>query len=1385
MTHYQLTKTLRFGLTKVRKEKKHLSHEALDELVMVSEYHLIKKNVLELADKQGKDKSNVSFAELDKRFAEIINIQDKEQRNAEYVEFLNEFFKDEKIYATKRLDEQSFVDSIRECSDGIKAYLLSWGKVCRRIDKITVRKEFFKILARKTFFKYESKTYNNRTHKSSPLPSEVKLSGQKEGNYYDEPINEGISQYWQKTVSKALKLHSQLESMLSDYKKAIETEKHNQDNPKGDNDPFDKLHLVDFRKMFLSVCSLVMDSLRPIVNELIVVSDNISKEDDKFILVFVNSKSEQCDLFNQIEKLQNTIRDNGGNVLFGKATLNKYTSEQVPNHQIRNIEKTIDDLKLKEFVSEFIDLSQDDIRKKLYTLAKYNLENLSESHISPIIRAQYFKYKPIPVLVRFALANYLSNQKKEKYSGRFSDIMQLFRIFGMSQSPAVDYSDKNKRDKFSFDNYPIKVSFDYAWEQCARAKYSKMVDFPKEKCETFLSENFKYQNQYNSKAFDIYARLLKVNECLATLEHFEKEPPKDIVSIYDEAKSHLEFLKNTKVIEEKYYESIEKWYEEYSKKWKDGKFVLKKWLKSNNSIITNFTDTKMRLGQKRGSQKSFVLKSYKYNIGKEKTNITEVFRDIASFFGKKFATLRDYFNEESEVNKIGFGAVIIEDDNRDKYLLLQKKNEGGHELPIFTTTCKEGDCVVYQVQSLTYKSVNKIYESDKYPDFFAINKVEGIIKKEKRPFKFNSDQEKINFNNRKLKSLKKCLTLSDFIKNPNENYLERFKWTNAINQCTNLDELAKLIDQKGYYLKESKISKTQINDLVNKHNCLLFPIVNQNITASAPNDKNQFTKDWNRIFDEEEQDYRLHPEFTMFYRFPTPDYPCPGEKRYSRFQVNVNFLMEVIPSEGEYVSRKEQIESFNTPKQDKEGNDNINSQAKKVEQFNDNINTKKPSYIIGIDRGINELATLCVINSNGKIVGVDDQGNIKDEFDIYIKRFDKDRKCWIHNIKPKADNRPRSILDLSNLRVETTIDGKQVLVDLSSDEKGEPVNTKQIVHLKHLYYLRCLTYLLQSSEYQSVVLDNLKNCDKMTDEQIYNVFKNSKLVDTYKGGKQYTDLPCDDIKKLILDFNAIANSNKTESEKYNEFNQLCQLDATESLKKGVVANMIGVVVYILKKLNYDAYISLENLCRAYNLSKDALSGYAIESTNMNQKLDFKDQENAKLAGLGTYSYFEIQLLKKLFKLQIEEKQLLVPAFRSVENYEKIFQLEDVKNKIYQFGIVFFVDPANTSHSCPICGANGKKNVDRKKHNDKYDEDELVCKQCGFHSNLSHIETNDKVMEDSFIKKYYVDHNLSAIISGDANAGYNIAFRLGKNIIPEMGKEIDKLHNAGSKYKKIK
>lgn len=1463
MTHYQLTKTLRFGLTKVRKEKKHLSHEALDELVMVSEYRLIKKNVLKLADKQEESK-------LDKRFEEIINIQDKKQRNAEYVEFLNEFFKDESPVVVLN-PEKTLFEKIKEIIGAIDKYITDWEQICTKTHLIKISKDYYKNLSKKAFYEVAKMT--------SP---EIPLSSLRSENYYGITIGKAISEYWLKTIRKAKFLFNDFsKSEFEKMRDALEVQSLNHK----------KINLVDFRKSFLSLCSLVDDSLIHLVNGSILVNGSSNEDDKKVIDDFISSDSinKRVELYDKIRGIRDLIKTEGGNTLLGRATLNPYTALQKPNLFSEKLKESAqdsdDDKRKKKDLNRFLyqlkqllaskDFKVDtniQLYNNLFADKTNKIDQLNNKSLSAVRRAQYFKFKQIPASVRFILANYLS----EQYNYDFTQTLALFRIIGVPVSPAEDYKhlkEVGKESDFSLDGYPLKVAFDYAWELCAKNVYEK-VDFPQQECERFLKENFgidvvnvdinekfdaklhqvksdltklyqtSKEDEINKKWCSLYDNLLSIDSlnevandinelfneiltiykrepktnfsqwldsnnreckekleflkqtiaktvkttnnefrwyskllwlnssCIVALEHFNDNPPSDDKITQLKKKLNVIFDKSTLSIEQKScIEIVEKWIVEYQKQ-SDKKIWIneKRW----NSIepISQYEEAKIFFGKQRGEQKTEVLKRTKVRD----KDITETFKKIASDFGANFAAIRDGLREEYELNKIQFGSVIVEDTNGERYLLLQDKNVNKNDngeithLDIFESK-SEGCFKLYQVKSLTSKTVKKIVASKKnYDTFFTDKKGNKIIYPDKKEIKNNKQR----YEQKLVKSLICSLTQSKFAQA--ENLSDFDNWTNAIIQCANkdLDYLYKTIDQKGYILKQSLINYSELKKLIEDKGCFLLPIVNQNITADPNKDKanpNQFTKDWNQIFNKAKKDYRLHPEFTLFYRLPTPNYPKPSEKRYSRFQVNCNFGLEVIPFDGEYTNKKEQLESFKTPSIQKDN----------VAKFNNKLSVDAP-YVIGIDRGINELATLCVTDFSGKIIG---------DFDIYKREFDDVNKCQKYTqIKKKKLNdsddeyEKRNILDLTTLRVERDKNGKSYLVDLSESkvwidslnhDLGQRDN-KLMIQLKELYYTRQFVYHLQSKPDEIINEFNRLHKEKMAFDSVPEnadkifTFKYGLII-PFKCGNAFEHYPFDAINEIIAKYNELKAEGKQD-----EIRKFYELDASYELKKGIVANMIGVVTYIFKEICHsNARIVLENLCTAWSIQNNALTGAKLSSTLINSSVDFKDQENERLAGVGTYSMFEIQLLKKLFKLQIEDGKNYVPAFRSVDDYEKAIQKlakkkGDKKPTIYQFGIICFVSPTNTSHKCPICGASGKKIIRHKESND-----ELECTNCGYYSIVGKITRKSLYNGERFVNdeidNFYNESNLHVIESGDDNAAYQIAVKALKNYNSEFFNKI--------------
>ena len=1301
---YQITKTIRFGLTKKRAGKKFLSHERLDEYLKISEAK-IKENIRNEA----------------------------------------------------KLDEKGFVEKTKKCFEQIKKYMNNWNKVYFRGDQIFLTKDYYKIIAKKAKFNWFWKDKRNIKQPQAQMIKISSLSIQ----YYDKPRKEYIEQYWKENLAKTERLLNEFKPLLEQYEIALNSADKAHKKP----------HLVDFRKVFLSLCNLVYDTLIPLNNYSIVFSgiDKLSDDEkNKNIKEFASPEQEKEReiFFENIRELKDYFESKGGYVPFGRVTLNKYTADQKPHDFFKEIQNSSDkkSVKLKNFLEQLAALIQKlqkepDIQK-YFSLQDNKIKKVKEDdHLSVVERVQMFKCKAIPPSVIYPLSDYLQKQ----YG--LTDTQPILQAIGKPVSPAYDFSElTNEEDKKNFDlnNYPLKYAFDYAWENLARSKY-RSVNFPKEKCREFLK---KFDIDDNNKNFKLYADLLFISENIATLEYgnpnnipgiiseiekiiFARTPDKQEIEEAEKEKNrltteirNLEKNKDSKekkrikkenkglynrLNEIKQFLSLSKNLPifsaaetlDYLSKSKKEKEKTRK--SHENSSYTEFLAAKQKIGLIRGEQKSKVT-SYR-----KLTNTIDGFGKIASEFGKTFGELRDKFREENEINKINFCGIIIEDEKGDRYLLLQKINreekikENNNDINIFDIN--EGDLKTYQVKSLTSKTLNKLIKNKgAYKDFHSL---EGIDIKQSKE-NWTNYQNKDEF----ISALKNALTESKMAK---DQKWDEFGWD--FSKYNTYDEISKEVDRKGYNFAEGKISEEKIKDLVNNKGCLLLPIINQDITSKNRIPKNQFSKDWQMIFEKDNKEYCLHPEFKMVYRMPTPDYPKAEEKRYSRFQMIANMQCEIIPQIKDFVSNREQIIRFN----------NEEKQREYVEIFSNNISFDDDFYVIGIDRGIKQLATLCVLNSKGEIQG---------DFEIYTRKFDDEKKEWKHTLLRK-DN----ILDLSNLRVETTVENKKVLVDLLSikvydkgkDKKGEPTKeNKQSRKLKELSYIRKLQYRMQYEEERVKIF-----IDKYTKDGEIHLDENNieeLNISSYKEGKKFADLPIQDMKDMLKKFKEYRDKNLKEEKR-----KLCELDAADKLKSGIVANMVGVVVYFLEKYNYKAFISLENLCRAYRQATDGMTGQTISSTHQDPEIDFKEQENLVLAGVGTYQFFEMQLLKKLFKMQRDEKIInLVPAFRSVSNYEQIvkrIQKEDEDEYTnYPFGIVEFVDPRNTSQCCPWCNEKSKENFSRKKGKNR---NSLFCEKCKFSTVEGETKQSDKYNERKSLKLDY-------IIDGDQNGAYHIAFKTLKN-----------------------
>jgi hypothetical protein len=195
---------------------------------------------------------------------------------------------------------------------------------------------------------------------------------------------------------------------------------------------------------------------------------------------------------------------------------------------------------------------------------------------------------------------------------------------------------------------------------------------------------------------------------------------------------------------------------------------------------------------------------------------------------------------------------------------------------------------------------------------------------------------------------------------------------------------------------------------------------------------NQFTKDFNEAlaFDKTSDGFRLHPEFSLFYKFPSI-LPWAGKttedlknnhkagilNRHMRFQILWSFCVEKKPGtihpSTAFISRKEQQNTLRNPER----------YEQLVKDFNADINEKvknnKRAYFYWLDRWIKELATLCVLNKQNDIqdfiVFNKDKTEKKEKVRSRLGEvWDSKRKVFRY-----TEYQKESILDLTNIKVET------------------------------------------------------------------------------------------------------------------------------------------------------------------------------------------------------------------------------------------------------------------------------------------------------------------------------------------------------------------------------
>ena len=1259
--NYQLSKTLRFGLSQKSKVKRegyvgeiYESHKELSDLVKISEDR-IKKSVSKLSE------SELSLS----------------------------------------------LDKLRNCMNMIADFLSKWYKVYSRTDQIALEKDYYKVLSKKIGFEGFWYDYDKKTNRKVKKPQSriIGLSTLSTEDENQKKRNEYIVEYWKDNFLSVSDKYNLVNEKLNQFETALKINR-------TDNKPNE----VELRKCFLSLVNLVKETLNPLCLNQITFPKlegvDMTEPESQQLVDFAVDNQSRRDLLNEIADIKKYFEENGGNVPYCRATLNPLTAIKNPNSTDNSIDRQIKSLGADKILKTHKDSIYFDNHIESMSLND-KIKRLKNEDIGLVERSLMFKYKAVPAIVQYEMAKTLS-----KTLGREErKVLEFLQNIGQVKSPAKDYADLEDKNDFNLEAYPLKVAFDYAWENLARSLYNEDAHVPVAACKKYLKA---FGVDENSSDLRLYSQLQELKEKLSTLEHNNPSNRSECVDKANKVLSEIDW-------------------KEIGRNGELNKTYIAKWLKTEKKEEADqdddFKTAKQQIGLFRGGLKN---KNERYK------ELTELFKGVSMEMGKTFAEMRDKITGAAELNKVTHYAMIVEDGNFDKYVLLQEFVE--HDLDKIYSKVnfhqKGFGFKTYQVNSVTSNAISKMIKKEKQSENETNTYVKNV---ELSP----EEKEARSLNVWKRFIIKK-------------GYDSEF---NLVLKNKELEQLKKEIDAKCYKLEERYIDRDVLNDLVQNKKCLLLPIVNQDLAKEVKGDGNQFTKDWNAVY-AQDSPWRLTPEFRVSYRKPTNNYPTSsvGDKRYSRFQLIGHFLCDYIPKTNVYISNREQISNFKDNDLQKKAVGIFNE--KLIERTEEQKKIYDKFYVFGIDRGQKELATLCVIDQDKKIIG---------DFEIYTRSFNSITKQWEHKFLRKSH-----ILDLSNLRVETTItiDGKndkrKVLVDLSEvkvkDKNGNFTKPdKMQVKMQQLAYIRKLQFQMQTNP--DVVLAWYEN--NPTKEQIIENFVDKingekGLVSFYGSAiEELRDtLPLDRIEEMLKKFKALKLKEQQGENVVDEINSLVQLEPVDNLKNGVVANMIGVVAFLLEKFNYQVYISLEDLSKPFSDKiVSGISGVSVKLTNS----EGRRADVEKYAGLGLYNFFEVQLLKKLHRIQESDKNIvhLVPAFRAIKNYDHIAVGKDkVRN---QFGIVFFVDADSTSKMCPVCGTTNSKpnkdyNPDAEKgkskdgknvwlERDKSDGNDIIrCFVCGFDTTKQYEENPLKYIKSG-------DDNAAYLISSEAVKAYELATAL--------------------------
>ena len=740
-----------------------------------------------------------------------------------------------------------------------------------------------------------------------------------------------------------------------------------------------------------------------------------------------------------------------------------------------------------------------------------------------------------------------------------------------------------------------------------------------------------------------------------------------------------------------------------------------------NKNIEKIQEKIIEIKKERGLFLNFKEREKSEIITKNYYELCELFKRIAQKGGKLLADIKSLEYEELDAQLLTHWAFVLEEDNKHSLVLVPRESNNISETKKFIDgqNIEDGDKILCIFQSLTLRALEKLCfkendntfkkeiekEIDKYPKhkrffypkhkrFFYQNKLE--IKGDKKLICFYQKVLKTDY---AKKEISKYQGIENITSKKSKNY-SNFKEP--------MNEFRKDLEQC-CYVKRVVGDEKVLKILREKHKASIFLIDSLDLRVERENtdekieeykenfkrgldilriEHNKNTqkthtilwKDfWTSENKNEKYPTRLNPEIRIFWREPRESrvkkygkgsnlYNPKRKNRFltEQYTLATTFTLNATNKNLDFAWDKEE------------------DIKDKIKIFNDEFNKNNTNqWVYGIDRGLKELATLCIVDFTNKEKPDFPEitlYNLKEDKYYYQ---DKDRKSFgkedksfggpiknISNVIDKIDDekwfskstsKENACIDLTTAKV---IKGHIV----KNGDVQTLLNLKEIAAKRKLYDLFHKGKIDKNSEIEGTKKLRIKysECNYIKNE------KNEDLVlywftDEQKKSFEKKGKPI--IEKLKEYLKNLDKNNKTKDEP--------PIEKINHLRDSITANMVGVINFLNNKFPAKR-IALENLDEFYNKKDKMIYNHFSQSNeNISRRLEW-----------ALYRKFQ--------------NDFLVPP-----NIKQTILLKDEFNET-QFGIVEFVKTGGTSSNCPKCGTdNGKKDCSKCGFSPKNNRKELV------------------------------------------------------------------------------